>query len=292
MKAVVPPAPPAPTIAERKAAPPPAVLGNAVASYADHGNHSFEDDDDPLGGGPSLDLDLGNGPPLVTPVAGAAPAAPAGPRNSATRVPVAGAAAPAKRAAEAKPGDVSRADGKAAPANGVDPYEARALADYGDPPAQWWKTPLYAFRVLRRRPELKKLAEAKKREAERAEGAAEDALLVFAEQIRPTAEKLGAYARAFQDVRDAEQVQRERDAVLAQETDAHRQKQAEVDARISELEAQLTQIQMEERTIAGELNEAETLLKRADARVKRVEIEIRNALQQAGVEQPGEAKAP
>jgi hypothetical protein len=49
---------------------------------------------------------------------------------------------------------------------------------------------------------------------------------------------------------------------------------------------------MEERSVAAELSEAETLLKRAEARVKRVEIEIRNAMQQSGAEPAGDAKTP
>jgi hypothetical protein len=175
----------------------------------------------------------------------------------------------------------------------VDPYEARALADYGDPPAEWWKAPLYAYRVLRRRPELKKVADQKMREAERTRGAADDALLAFGEVVRSKAEKLGAYEGAFDAVRATEAVLGQRDAVLAQETDTHRQKQAELDAQLSELEAQLTQIQIEERQVAGELAEGETLLKRAEARAKRIEIEMRSAIAQAQAEaSPNVAKEP
>ena len=172
----------------------------------------------------------------------------------------------------------------------VDPALAHALSDYGEAPKEIWRTPLYAYRVLRRRPVLKKLVLQKKREADRATGAEEDALVAFAESIRTKAETLPLYGRVLDEVRGTERVLGERDAVLAAETDAHRHKQAEADARIAALEGEMSQIQMEERAIAGELNEAETLLKRADARVKRAEIEIRNALAQAGGEPSADAK--
>jgi hypothetical protein len=159
----------------------------------------------------------------------------------------------------------------------ISPREARALADYGEAPDSPLKTPLYAYRVLRRRKELMKIAAQKKREADRAEAAAEDAMVVFAELVRPTAERYGgSYDLAFEQVRATERVLGERDAVLAQETDAHNQRKAQIDARLSEEEAELTKIQMEERQIAGELAEAEKLLRRAEARAKSAEMEIQS----------------
>jgi chromosome segregation ATPase len=73
---------------------------------------------------------------------------------------------------------------------------------------------------------------------------------------------------------------RERDAVLASEGDAHKARQAAREAKISELDVQLAHIQSEERQIAGELAEADMLVKRAEARAKRAEIEVRNAMAQ------------
>ena len=70
----------------------------------------------------------------------------------------------------------------------------------------------------------------------------------------------------------------QRDAVLAAETDAHKQRQAELQAKLTELDAQLSQIQIEERQVTGELAEADTLLKRAEAHAgKRLELEMRAA---------------
>jgi len=280
-----PAARPAPAPAPARPAPPPAPIG----VMPDHGNIDVED----VLGGPSvsLDLDLSKGPPM--PSQGKVPvAAPNAMLRMSPNNPAAAPAAPVP-APEAKPAaSMVRSADSSGERPAVDPYEARALSDYGDPPAQWFKTPLYAYRVLRRRPELKRLAGLKRREAERTLGAADDALTAFAELVRPTASSLAAFARPLDDVRMTEQVMRERDAVLGSETDAHKLRQAEIDAKLAELEAQLGQVQTEERNVQGELAESDALLKRAEARVKRIDIEIRNALEHAGMLPPGDSKGP
>jgi hypothetical protein len=239
-----------------------------ASSKAIPGARTLDDDDSGVEGGP-LELDMAT-----------APAAAAAAKVAAATAAAAAAASPTAQALT-KGGKTSEEENSL--------REARALAAYGDPPEMWFKTPLYAYRVLRRRSELKKIATAKQKEAERADAAAEDALVAFAEIVRPTAERYGgSYEAAFEAVRQTERVLGERDAILAAETDAHNQRKAEIDAKLTGQEAQLTQIQIEERQVAGELAEAEALLKRAEARARNTEIEMRNAMAQA---QQGEGDA-
>jgi hypothetical protein len=264
-------APTKPTVAQAKP-PAPAVIHGAID---DPGARNFEVDDSDYGDGAKLDLDLSHGPPMISdqvPSAGKIPAA--APAGASGRDSV-----PQQRTSGSVP---SAMDRRSAADGGVDAYEARALSDYGDPPSQWWRAPLYAYRVLRLRPDLKKRAAQKRREADRAQGAAEDALMTYGELVRPEAEKLAAFGPAFSAVRATEAVVRERDAVLAAEADAHKSRQAQHAARVAELEAQLSQIQIEEKQIAGEFAEADALTKCAEARAKRAEIEMRNAIDQAG----------
>ncbi len=289
-------------VAPTAAAPAPraSVAEEANNAFADPGARTFEDDGDLSGG--SLDLDLGSGPPLIAPAPAAqsAPADPGAPSRAGSVTTSGGPGGPggtpsASTASAASAASATALARTSGPPGGrvrveIDPVEARALADYGDAPDAGWRAPIYAYRVLRRRPDLKKAADLKRREAERAQGAADDALLQFAEVVRGDAERLGAYSDALQAVRATEDVLGRRDAVLAAETDAHKQRQAELNAKLAELEVQLGQIQAEERGVAGELAEADTLLKRAEARAKRVEIEMRNAIAQAeGTGQAGQA---
>jgi hypothetical protein len=173
----------------------------------------------------------------------------------------------------------------------LDPFEVRALADYGEAPKVWWKTPSYAWRVLKRRPELKKLAAAKRREADRTRLQHEEALVAFAEIIRPQAEKNTLYAVALDGVRATEQVLRERDAVAAQEADQHKLRQAQFDQRVQELDVEVAKIREEEKLVQNELGETETLLRRAEVRTKRAEADIRQALIDAGID-PDAAAPP
>jgi hypothetical protein len=252
----------------------------------DPGARNFEADESDYGGAP-LDLDLSHGPPMISaqvPSAARLSAA----RQSVAKVSVTPGGPPGSPTAPAKVSGAppapsgSSMQGPSRVEPRVDPYEARALSDYGDPPSAWWRAPMYAYRVLRLRPELKRRAAQRRREADRATGAAEDARMVFGELVRPEAEKLAAYGAAFSAVRATEAIVRERDAVLAAEADAHKARQAQHAARIAELEAQLSQIQVEEKQIAAELAEADALTKRAEARARRAEIEMRNAIEQSG----------
>jgi len=159
--------------------------------------------------------------------------------------------------------------------------DARLLADYGDPPRHWLLSPIYAWRVLRRRRELKKALAGRREEAARASSEVDDALVAFAERSRSTAEQCAAYAEALEQLGRAEAVLRSRDQVLADEQDAHGARLAQVDARLTALEAELAQAQRDERATAAELGALQEALAREEVRLKRAEIELRAAQQRA-----------
>jgi hypothetical protein len=158
-------------------------------------------------------------------------------------------------------------------------FDARLLADYGDPPGHWLGLPMYAWRVLKRRRELRRGLAGRREEAKRAAGEVEDALVAFAERVRPVAEKHAEFARGIEELRGAEDVLRSRDRVLASEQDAQTARLAAVDARLAKLEAELAHAQAEERTIAGELASAQAALARGESKLRRAESELRSAQQ-------------
>lgn len=158
-------------------------------------------------------------------------------------------------------------------------FDARLLADYGDPPKHWLLSPFYAWRVLRRRRELRKGLVGRRDEAKRAATEVEDALVAFAERTRSVAEKQGEFARSIQELRGAEDVLRSRDRVLATEQDAQTARLAAVDARLAKLEAELAHAQADERGIAGDLASAQAALARGESKLRRAESELRSAQQ-------------
>jgi hypothetical protein len=130
-------------------------------------------DDDSFGGGPSMDLELDVAPtsrpslssaaagrPSNPGVSGAPPSHPSNPAMAARNshpsmpgMPADGGSEPQMQAAPAPPPKPKR------PSRFELSPEQRAavdLAEYGDPPEQVWKAPLYAYRVLTRKYELKK----------------------------------------------------------------------------------------------------------------------------------------
>ena len=163
-------------------------------------------------------------------------------------------------------------------------FDARLLAEYGVPPRHWLLSPLYAWRVLTRQRELRKVLVRRREEAARAAHELEDALVAFAERSRPLAEKHNEYTRAIDELRGAEDVLRSRDRVLASEQDAQTARLASVDARLDKLEAEVAHAQAEERAIAAELASAQAALARGESKLKRAESELRSAQQREASE--------
>jgi hypothetical protein len=158
-------------------------------------------------------------------------------------------------------------------------FDARLLAEYGDAPRHWLLSPVYALRVLRRQRELKRALAGRREEAARAAHEVEDALVAFAERIRPVAEKNADFARPLEELRGAEDVLRSRDRVLASEQDAQTARLASVDARLAKLEAELAHAQAEERKTAADLASTQAALARGESKLKRAESELRSAQQ-------------
>ena len=256
-------------------------------------------DADDLGGGADdvkLDLDVVAPAPHSGHSRQAAPARPVAAGESRGEAPGRGGGAPrAPWGTET----LARLTAPSTPAaDALDPFEVRAVADYGSRPRRWWETPRYAYRVITRKAELRRAIALRKADAERAETAAEDALIAFGQAARavvdasPASATASTYAAALQAVGATEDLFRARDTALSAETQAHDKRRAESEQQIGDLEAQLAARRAEENAVAAELAAVEAVAKRAEARVKRAEIEIRNAgqLQASGAPQAPESR--
>jgi chromosome segregation ATPase len=163
------------------------------------------------------------------------------------------------------------------PAVGDLAFDARLLAEYGDPPRHWLLAPFYTWRVMQRQRALKQALVGRREEASRATGELEDALVAFAERVRAAAEKQATYTPGFEELRRAEEALRSRDRVLASEQDAQRARLASVDARLSKLEGELAKAQADERVISGDIGSTMAALGREESKLKRAESELRAA---------------
>ena len=155
--------------------------------------------------------------------------------------------------------------------------EARALADYGDSPDSFWQAPLYAYRVKTRQSELRRQLGERKADLARAKKSEEQAQVAFAERARPIATRLEGYSQVLAPIASAENVMMQRDGALSADLDSHKGRLAVIDERVHGFSVELDTAKAEERDIEAKLTEADAIRQRAEAKLKRAEIEIRSA---------------
>jgi len=160
----------------------------------------------------------------------------------------------------------------------IDPLELAILADYGEPPASAPHTLAYAYRVFTRQRVLKRQLLPIVEECERAQLEREQTLSELARALRPLLEPLAEFRRFFTPLLELTQRAAERGRAL----DAVN---AQLGAQTGQLDAELAQIASElglEQGLAREAqsryDEREERSKRAEAKLKRVQIEIRGVL--------------
>jgi hypothetical protein len=220
------------------------------------GFNPFEDD---LAGGPAIELDTTGGglPPRASHpgfAAVAPPSAPvSSPRSLAPNVPQ-----PPQSLAPRAPE--------------VDAFDARAYADYGPPPEAFWRAPLYAYRVFARRGALRRDLPAMRDDTERTHKRVHDALAQFGERARERA----VGGPLLDRVKEAEALLKTREGAQTSTTDAHAGALAAIDARLAIASAELARTRDDEARAQTTRDAAEEDQRRADAKIKRVDIEIRN----------------
>jgi hypothetical protein len=159
----------------------------------------------------------------------------------------------------------------------ADATEAAILADYGESPTRLWQAPLYAYRVRTRQAELRRQLSERRADLARARQVEEDAKLAFAERARPIAEAAGAFKQALHPIATHERLMLERDGALSAEMDAHKGRLSVIDERVQGLLAELEAAKADEHELEQRLAEAEAVRQRAETKLKRAEIEVRNA---------------
>jgi hypothetical protein len=230
------------------------------------------DDEEAMAGSLSLDLDTSGAAPLPPAISQPSLPVPSGPVSQRS-LPPTGVPAPTSG------GSLAPGDRASMPVSGpvpkipleVDPFDARAVADYEPVPDGFLMTPLYAFRVMRRRSELRDILERVREKNERAQNEALDALVALGERLVPLV------GGGLEQVQAAEQVLRVRDTALASEMDAHKGRLAEIEVRLATAENELAAAESAATIVQAELDEARQHKARIEAKMKRAEIEMRNA---------------
>jgi hypothetical protein len=210
---------------------------------------SDDDDFELIKVGPSVDLAIG-----------------AGVESSSRRVESSGWPSGRTRAAEQLP---------------VDPAEVALVADYGSAPQNTILTPFYAYRVFARRAPLKQAIGELGTALAQAELQRDTELMQLSLALRPTLEANDAFRRLLEPIREIERLAGDRSAALSEADSGYKQQMARFDGELLQLreaEAKAQTISTEKAALkAG----TENLLRRAEAKQQRVQIEIRGVMDQA-----------
>jgi hypothetical protein len=262
-QAVAPPAHTAPPTKPQMAAPD---MGRGAM---------FDDDEESFGAGGaglSLELDVKGGPPVRGMMA---PQAQSGAPQMQQQQQMQQQMAPPKQPSfRPMPAAVHERHPSVAP---IESFEAKMLGNFGDSPAHFWQAPRYAWRVRQRLAELREALKERRQQAERASKAIDQSLIALGQRARGTAERNPQYGRTLDLLRIHEQTLRQKDSALMGEMDTHNRKLVQIDQKITELQAMATQMQAEERRVADELAMAQATVQRAEAKLKRLDIDLRSA---------------
>jgi chromosome segregation ATPase len=160
----------------------------------------------------------------------------------------------------------------------VDPLEVSLVADYGAAPQNAVLTPLYAYRVYARRRILQRAIAEQHAALEHAEAERDTALAALASELRPLLEANDALKRLLEPVREVERLAGDRHAAFSQADAGYREQMASFDQQLGALGQAQSQAQANVTRSRAAADATESTLQRAEAKSKRVQIEIRGVM--------------
>ncbi len=160
----------------------------------------------------------------------------------------------------------------------IDPADVTLTAGYGDAPKSALLTPFYAYRVLARRAPLKRAIALHHAELTQAELLRDTQLMQLSSELRPVLEANDAFRRLLEPIREVERLAGDRHSALSQADAGYKEQMARFDAELLQLreaEAKAKALSDERSAVAGG---TDSLLRRAEAKQQRVQIEIRGVM--------------
>jgi len=221
-------------------------------------NHAF-DEDDSLDFGGSLDLDPDARPGDV--YFGAEDAAPPARRVQ------------AEASAPAKPWPTGRTPERDRLA--IDAVEVQVLADFGPVPRNAYLTLGYAYRVWQRRRELKRSLPQLNGTLSAAEQDRDELLADMADALRATVQTNERFARLFSSLSELEREATERSRAVSSVNAELDTQTAAIDSELVTLRAELSEKRALEDEASARVEAARLESTRAEAKLKRVQIEMR-----------------
>jgi len=153
--------------------------------------------------------------------------------------------------------------------------EIERTADYGDPSVSWLLAPAYTFRVFKRRRALRQARERTRSELLACEARRDATLAELVRALKPELERREQFHGGLRELARAEQAAGEQERQLAQASAQAQHKLGEIGAKIAALKSEIEVQQGELQSRQRQHDDCTANLKRAEARARRVQIEIR-----------------
>jgi hypothetical protein len=157
----------------------------------------------------------------------------------------------------------------------LDPLELSLLAGYGESPKSAYLTPGYAYRVFTRQRELKGLLAPLEAERARAETERDQALAELAHALRPEIERAEQFRRMLSPLVELEQLASQRGQALSSVNAELSTQASELDSELERIAEQLELARASEHDAQRLYDQRDAEAKRAQAKLKRVHIEMR-----------------
>lgn len=160
----------------------------------------------------------------------------------------------------------------------IDSAEITLVAGYGAAPHSAVLSPLYAYRVFSRRAPLNAAVAAHRQELVQAEAARDVALMQLADSLRDVLAQNEAFGRLLQPIGDVEKLTSDRTAALVEADQGLRAEMAKFDVELAKLREAESQSALHVGQRRKLSDDTENMLRRADAKHQRVQIEIRGVM--------------
>ncbi len=160
----------------------------------------------------------------------------------------------------------------------IDPADVTLTAGYGDAPKNALLAPFYAYRVLARRAPLKRAIALHHAGLTQAELLRDTQLMLLSTELRPALEANDAFQRLLEPIREVERVAGDRSNALSEADAGYREQMARFDAELSQLRGAETKAKAVSDEKTALARDTENLLRRAEAKYQRVQIEIRGVI--------------
>ncbi len=160
----------------------------------------------------------------------------------------------------------------------IDPAEVTLTAGYGDAPKSALLAPFYAYRVLARRAPLKRAIALHHAELTQAELLRDTQLMQLSAELRPALEANDAFRRLLEPIREVERLAGDRHHALSEADAGYREQMARFDAELAQLRDTETKAKALSDETSARAGGTDNLLRRAEAKQQRVQIEIRGVM--------------